>query len=314
MASFRGGERGRSPFDAGPNKGRVFSRCVRAVALLVVLGQLTSCATVSERIPEDSIRASDDPAIIERGRYLAQGPAHCPSCHGETMSGGRRFDLGVLGTVVAPNITSDPVAGIGAMTDRMLVRSLRYGISRSGRPLIPIMPFADLADRDLQAIISYVRTLAPVSDGAPASDFTWVGALAIGSFLEPQGPTKPPPSELTPERSAAYGRYLAHTVANCHGCHTRRSRITGDFVGPPFAGGMKIMEGHGAFVAPNLTPVPDGIVQLLPEREFIERFRIRAESRTSSPMPWAAFACMTDDDLAAIYRYLKTLPASPTSG
>jgi hypothetical protein len=76
---------------------------------------------------------------------------------------------------------------------------------------------------------------------------------------------------------------------------------------------MKITEGQGAFVAPNLTPVPDGIVQLLSEQEFIERFRMRAQSHTPSPMPWAAFARMTDDDLAAIYRYLKTLPASPTS-
>jgi mono/diheme cytochrome c family protein len=229
------------------------------------------------------------------------------------MSGGRRFDLGPLGTVVAPNITSDPVAGIGAMSDAMLVRSLRYGVSRSGRPLIPIMPFAELTDRDLQAIISYLRTLQPVSAVAPANDFSWIGSFAISSFLEPQGPTQPPPSDLPPERSAEYGRFLAHTVANCHGCHTRRSKLTGDFIGPPFGGGMKITEGQGAFVAPNLTPVPDGVLQLLTEREFIERFRLRAQANAPSPMPWTAFARMTDDDLGAIYRYLKTLPASPAS-
>ena len=27
-----------------------------------------------------------------------------------------------------------------------------------------------------------------------------------------------------------------------------------------------------------------------------------------SPMPWANFARMTDDDLRAIYRYLRSLP------
>jgi mono/diheme cytochrome c family protein len=272
-----------------------------------------------EQSRDDSIRASNDPEVIERGRYLVQGPAHCPACHGtpgideREMSGGRRFDLGLLGTVIAPNITSDPIAGIGAMSDEMLVRSLRYGISRSGRPLIPIMPFAQLTDRDLQAVISYLRTLPVMPDQVPASDFTWIGSLAVRSFLEPQGPMQPPLSDLPRERSAEYGRYLAHTVANCHSCHTRRSKLTGGFIGPPFGGGMKIMEGQGAFVAPNLTPVSDGIMQLLTEHEFIDRFRIRAQSRARSPMPWVAFARMTDDDLAAIYRYLKTLPASPAS-
>jgi hypothetical protein len=51
----------------------------------------------------------------------------------------------------------------------------------------------------------------------------------------------------------------------------------------------------------------------LTEQEFIERFRTRAQLNTPSPMPWGAFARMTDDDLAAIYRYLKTLPASPAA-
>lgn len=297
---------------------------VRAVALGFIFGNLISCASVPEHSPGDSIRATNDPAVIERGRYLVYGPAHCPSCHGDpacedelqsgkevALSGGRRFDLGLLGSVVAPNISNDPVAGIGAVSDEALVRALRYGVARSGRSLVPIMPFAELADRDLQAIISFLRTIEPVPAAAPSSKFTWLGSLAMGLLLEPQGPTKPPLSGMSPERSAEYGRYLAHTVANCHGCHTRRSKLTGAFIGPPFAGGMKMVEGKGTFVAPNLTPAPDGVVQLLSEQEFIERFRVRAQVKTASPMPWAAFARMTDDDLGAIYRYLKTLPASP---
>jgi hypothetical protein len=55
------------------------------------------------------------------------------------LSGGKRFNLGPLGTMVAPNITSDQVAGIGSLSDEMVVRSLRYGISRHGRPLAPFM-------------------------------------------------------------------------------------------------------------------------------------------------------------------------------
>ena len=202
-----------------------------------------------------AIRALGDPEAIARGRYLVRGPAHCAACHGDPaldderrrgvdipLSGGRAFHLGPLGTIVAPNITSDPVAGIGALGDSTLVRSLRDGISRHGRPLAPFMSFADLADADLQAILSYLRTLPPVARRAPPNDLTWLGAFVINVVLGPASPPAEAPSRLTPARSAEYGRYLAHTVANCHGCHTRRSRLTGAFVGPAFAGGLAMTE------------------------------------------------------------------------
>jgi mono/diheme cytochrome c family protein len=298
---------------------------VRAIALGLVAATLISCRSMPEPARSVAIHATENPQIIERGRYLVYGPAHCVSCHGDPkresealtgteipLSGGRRFDLGVLGTIVAPNITSDPVAGIGALSDEALGRSLRYGVSHSGRPLAPFMPFAELADRDLQAIVSFMRTLPSVSESAPPNDLSWLGSFAINVVLEPQGPRLPPPSQIAPERTAQYGRYLAHTVANCHGCHTRRSKLTGAFVGPAFAGGMKMAEPGGTFVTPNLTPSADGILRNIDEQGFVQRFRMRAQVPTQSPMPWAAFARMTDDDLAAIYRYLQTVPPSAT--
>jgi hypothetical protein len=33
--------------------------------------------------------------------------------------------------------------------------------------------------------------------------------------------------------------------------------------------------------------------------------------RAGSPMPWDGFRKMSDDDLRAIFRYLRTLPPSP---
>jgi len=298
---------------------------VRTAVCGVTCCIVLSCSSAPPQLPDDGIRATNDPQLIERGRYLAYGPAHCAACHGAPayekdllrgaeipLSGGRRFDLGLLGEVVAPNITADPVAGIGAVSDEALVRSLRYGVSHSGRPLLPFMPFAELADRDLQAIVSFLRTAPPVADIAEPSDLSWVGSFAVNVILKPQAPQASPPSEILPERSARYGRYLAHTVANCHGCHTRRSKLTGAFVGPPFAGGMKFEESGATYVTPNLTPVADGLLESVDEQQFVERFRARAQTPTRSPMPWAAFGRMTDDDLGAIYRYLKTLPPSPT--
>jgi mono/diheme cytochrome c family protein len=299
--------------------------CLPAATVGLVICTLLSCASSPPPLPAEGIRAIEDPQLVARGRYLVHGPAHCASCHGNPareddllrgaeipLSGGRRFDLGILGAVVAPNITSDPIAGIGALSDDALVRSLRYGVSHSGRPLIPLMSFAELADRDLQAIFSFLRTVPPAPGVARPSDLSWLGYLAVNVILKPQSPRARPPSEVRPQRSAEYGRYLAHTVANCHGCHTQRSKLTGAFVGPPFAGGMKITEPGGTFVTPNLTTAADGVLRTLNEQQFVERFRSRAQMPTSSPMPWTAFARMTDDDLGAIYRYLKTLPPTPT--
>jgi mono/diheme cytochrome c family protein len=277
--------------------------------------------------PQDpvSIRASDDPQAIERGRYLVHGPAHCAGCHGDPsrqveiakgheipLSGGKRFNLGLLGTVVAPNITSDPEAGIGALSDDTLVHSLRYGMSHEGKPLVPLMPFADMADRDLQAVISYLRTVAPVSTPAPQHELSWLGSLAVRFLVGPAQPNETPAVAVEPERTPEYGRYLAHTVANCHGCHTRRSKLTGAFVGPAFAGGMEIQEGDETFVAPNLTPEQTSVLHDMSEQQFIERFQLRGQIELHSPMPWGAYSRMTESDLAAIYRYLTTVPASKT--
>jgi mono/diheme cytochrome c family protein len=296
---------------------------------IAVIGVVTvtaiSCTTVNVRPANPGIHASTDPKVIERGRYLVYGPAHCSSCHGDParenevrqgqetpLSGGRSFALGVLGTLVAPNITSDVATGIGGLSDDTLVRSLRYGISRHSKPLVPIMSFTDLADDDLRAIVSYLRTVPPVSRPAAPHRLSLLGTLGVNFLLNRQGPTKPPPSQLPPERTAEYGRYLAHTVANCHGCHTQRSKLTGGFTGPAFAGGLVLEEPEGTFVTPNLTPITAGIMSQFTEQEFIERFRVTKRVQPASPMPWEAYARMTESDLGAIYRYLRTLSAGET--
>jgi mono/diheme cytochrome c family protein len=300
---------------------------VAVVIIAVATWTLASCAAVAVPPPSNHLRAVDVPALVERGRYLAYGPAHCAACHGDPrleaemrhgreipLSGGRTFDLGPLGTIIAPNITSDPVAGIGALDDDTLVRSLRYGISRHGEPLVPFMSFADMTDEDLQAVLSFLRSLEPVGRPVPPSELTWLGTLVVKLVLDPQGPIEPPATRVVRGRDSEYGRYLAHTVANCHGCHTQRSKLTGAFVGPAFAGGMEFDEAGRKFVSPNLTPVATGSLRSITEREFIERFRIDGRGLAGSPMPWESFARMTDADLGAIYRYLKTLEPAETPG
>jgi mono/diheme cytochrome c family protein len=300
--------------------------CTIAVITGVVISILASCATTKSPPKSYDIHALADPRLIERGRYLVYGPSHCAACHGDParetemrygreipLSGGRVFDLRPLGRVVAPNITSDAITGIGALSDDTLVRSLRYGISRHGRTLVPIMSFAELSDDDLRAVLSFLRTLPSVVQTGRQTQLSWLGILVVNVVLDPARPMRPVRPHVMPERSAEYGRYLAHTVANCYGCHTRRSRFTGAFVGPDFGGGMDFEEYDLHFVAPNLTPIPTGVVQTSTEEQFIQCFRSRGKKGILSPMPWEAFARMTDSDLAAIYRYLRTLKPAEAS-
>lgn len=292
------------------------------LAALVAALALAPSGCVSQRDSAPSVHdiaASADPHVIERGRYLVLGPGHCAACHGDPalevrrragalvpLSGGRVFDLGVAGSIVAPNITNDPVQGIGLLSDATVARSLRYGVSRHGRPLAPFMSLADASDDDLRAILSFLRAQPPVSRPLPRNRLSWVGSLGLRLMLDPRRPALEPPIPTPPPRTAEYGRYLAHTVANCAGCHTRRSRLTGEFIGPPFAGGMKLKEPTGTFLTPNLTPVRAGTLDCT-EAEFIARFRVQGRGEAGSPMPWESYARMTDDDLGAIYRYLRTL-------
>jgi hypothetical protein len=64
------------------------------------------------------------------------------------------------------------------------------------------------------------------------------------------------------------------------------------------------------FVSPNLTPdLETSAVGAWSEDAFLARFRL-GEAIPGTPMPWGAFARFTDDDVRAIYRYLRSLPPS----
>jgi mono/diheme cytochrome c family protein len=263
--------------------------------------------------PYPDLHASTDPAVIERGRYLAHGAAHCITCHGEDLRGGLAFHLPV-GTFYARNITPDVETGIGRYTDPELARVLRHGVHPTGRAMLPFMPFADLADDDVVAVISYLRSRPAVSHRVPAHDVNLIGRFAKAFLLEPTGPSREVRRTVAKGPTAEYGAYLANSVANCVGCHTKRNLRTGGFIGEPFAGGME-MESHAngtRYVTPNLTPDPEtGHIFAWPEDMFVQRFENAVG--TDSPMPWNEFRTMTEDDLRALYRYLRTLPPVRTA-
>jgi len=295
------------------------------IVVFIAYALLRSQETFEAPYPE--ITASTDSSLIARGKYLVYGPAHCAYCHapasefqrveaGEVvpLSGGNIFALPV-GNIYVPNITSDKATGIGSFTDGELARSLRYGVKRNGHALLDFMPFYDLSDKDLTAIISYLRTEPPVNNPVPQNEWNFLGKIvqAFG-MIKPSGDGIVPPSP-EPDSTIEYGKYLANSVANCRGCHTKRDLMTGGYIGIDYAGDMQfeVLDENGKiipgkhFVSPNITPDQiTGRMYHWTQDDFIKRFQT-GRVIEGSAMPWGAFSRMNEQDLAAIYKFLKTL-------
>ena len=127
--------------------------------------------------------------------------------------------------------------------------------------------------------------------------------MAVKAFLiKPVGPSSEVPVSVKPDSTAEYGKYLAINVANCNGCHTKRDMMTGAFVGEPFAGGGPM----NGIVPPNLTTDSSSRIFGWTEENFLSRFRM-GKAIEKSHMPWNSFRRMTDLELKAIYKFLKTL-------
>ena len=306
---------------------RKLSRVAIVVLALGTIGSVVTYvrATRTVNAPYPNIHASLDPAVIERGRYLVEGPAHCGECHGalepravsrkgRPLIGGYEFELPV-GTFRVPNITPDPETGIGRIKDEELARMIRFGVKPDGHAALPFMPYADLCDDDLTAIISYLRAQKPVKHRVPSHDVNPLGRIVQAYVLEPKGPSAPPRKSFTPEATAAYGAYLTHNVGNCVMCHTKVDMRTGAFAGPVFGGGAvhdAVNNPQRQFITPNLTPDPrHGWLQGWTEDAFVARFQA-GRVHDDSPMPWESFQVMTDTDLRAMYRYFQTLPPAAT--
>ena len=267
-----------------------------------------------------NLHATNDSATIARGKYLAFGPAHCSGCHTPTedhekinmgeelpLKGGLNFDL-PIGTLYSKNITPDDETGIGKLPDSVIARSLRYGVARDGRALFDFMPFHNLSDEDLVAVLSFLRSQAPVKNKVKDNELNFIGKAVKAFLIKPVGPDGDVAKTITPDTTAAYGKYLSHYVTNCRGCHTNRSLMTGEYTGPFFAGGLKLEADDGSYcITPNLTPDKEtGKMTGWTQQQFIDRFRLK-KTIAASDMPWDQFRKMSDNDLKAIYQYLVSL-------
>lgn len=286
--------------------------------------------------PSPALASSTDSAVIARGRYLVTGPAHCVSCHVSTiqdledsdkgmpipLKGGVSLPLGPMGKMNTRNLTPDKTTGIGRYTDGQIFRMMRHGIRPDGIASLPLlMPFWSMADDDLIAVVSYLRSMEPVENNVPENQWTFVGK-AVRSLTSTFKPIEnPDAAKVAPPMSPSSilrGEYLARYVTNCIACHTPRDPTTFEAIGPEFSGGMEFEpwpELHKHFEmdttlwlrTPNITPHPGGVLaKYKTPEDFIKRFR-QGRAIPISPMDWGPFSRMSDEDLTSIWMFLNSL-------
>jgi len=313
-----------------------------AIGVVVLLaGVAVYVAMTWDRVyepPLPEVYVSTEPAVLARGEYLVYGPAHCVECHGPgdallkladgekvPLAGGLEIALGPLGTIYSANLTPDPATGIGRYSDAQVARMMRWSVRPNGRTTLePLMPFGDLSQDDLDAVISYLRAQKPISNPVPENRWTLMGKVvkSLAPTFKPRSAIHPPLTAPAQAVTRERGEYLARYVTNCVGCHTPRDQMTFAATGPEFSGGMEFepMPLPGAdpstwFRTPNLTPAKGSSLMKFPDREsFIARFQRGGRQHAGSSMPWEAFARMTSEDLGAVYEYLHSLrpEAGPT--
>jgi mono/diheme cytochrome c family protein len=242
--------------------------------------------------------------VIRRGQYLFETRG-CAECHGADGNG-RLLADGRHGMYIkTPNLT----IGAGGVASRYRevdwVRTIRQGVKPDGRPLriMPAETFNRLTDADLAAIVAYVRSLPP-GDGSGAEIhlplmFKVLYGLGVIKDAEQRIDHSLPPSTPVPEGpSVEYGEYVANMCIGCHGQGFSGGRIPG---GPP-----------DWPAAANLTP---GMGSVMPRYANLAMFKAMLRSgrrpdgsEVSKVMPFASLAALSDNDVEAVYVFLKALP------
>lgn len=149
--------------------------------------QLEPSTMMDAPLPDTNRQASYDSQAVNHGKYLVE-LLSCGSCHtdgaliGEPVAGrslaGSRVGIAYSnpmedrnpGVVYPANLTPDMETGIGSWTDWQIKQVIRTGIDKHGRPHLPVMPYpayARISEEDADAIVAYLRSLAPVRHLVP---------------------------------------------------------------------------------------------------------------------------------------------------
>lgn len=291
-------------------------RVLTGLALLVLAGLAAAWAVTRPRplSPDALAGLTPDPARGEQV-FWAGG---CAACHADAdakgeaklvLRGGQRFPS-PFGTFVAPNISSDPAAGIGGWSVLDLANAMIRGVSPTGQHYYPAFPYASYTKASLQDVVdlrAYLATLPadPTPSAAQEVGFPFNIRRGLGLwkflYLDPSWAVT---GDLTPEEER--GRYLAEALGHCGECHTPRNAL-GAMDRSRWLGGGPIPGARGNF--PNITPAK----LTWSARDIVEYLTSGFTPDYDSAGGHMALvventAHLPDGDRAAIAAYLKRVP------
>ena len=276
----------------------LFTIVLTLVSVMMLIGMVKAYAPRSAPVPD--LQVAGTPEQIARGEHLAG--SFCASCHSVTnelpLTGG--VDLGKdfplpLGSYVSVNLT--PAGLLKDWSDGEIFRAIRNGIDRDGQVLFAMSGGRGrhLSDEDIQAVIAYLRSQPAVANETqmPPDQFGPLALILVGAGVIPEG--EPPTAEVIamPPKgpTAEFGKYIL-SYQDCVLCH-----------GADLSGGTP---GQLGPVGPNL-----GVVKGWTQQQFITTLRTGVDPGghvLNSQMPWQNIGWMDDEELAALYAYVTSLP------
>jgi mono/diheme cytochrome c family protein len=170
---------------------------------------------------------------VARGQYLLR-LGDCVTCHTDKKNGVAELGGGPglvtpFGTFYAPNITSDPKAGIGGWTLAQFSRAISDGEGPKGH-LYPAFPFENytlMSDQDVADLYAALQQVPPVATSAKPHEVAFpfgLRPLVAGwknLFFTPRR------YEADASHSERWnrGRYLVEGPGHCVMCHSPRNLL-----------------------------------------------------------------------------------------
>lgn len=237
-------------------------KIVLAIAVVGTVAVLGAAFWEGQRAPPGlAITVAPD---AKRGEYLIRAGG-CIACHteeqalkdkGPILGGGRALKT-PFGTFHGPNISRDPVHGIGKWSDAEFVNAFRAGRSPGGHDYYPAFPytsFAGVDDRDLVDIKAYIFTLPGEAKPNKPHRLGFPYNVRFGLTFWKWMYFERTRFRRDQSKSAEWNRgaYLVNHLAHCGECHTPRNALGGFRSGMTLAGARTLEGGTAANITPDV--------------------------------------------------------------